>query len=66
MRPKGNLSKFALVGCLERLNEFVADFQERYDAKLRIGHSMRSPLEKETRNQRITVDPTKGRRDLRA
>lgn len=49
-----NLAKFSIVGHLEDLDGFVAEFERRYSARLNVGHAMRNPVDDVLRQARIT------------
>lgn len=42
-RAKRNLHRYAVVGVLERLDRFAADFRERFGRSLPVGHLNRGP-----------------------
>jgi hypothetical protein len=48
------LEKFALVGCLERLDTFVRQFKEMYQIQLDIGEKNKNPLRKQDQHGKIS------------
>lgn len=55
-RAINNLRKFHLIGVLEHLPEFVAQFQSLYEVKLKVPRMMRSPVSKEFKANQITPE----------
>lgn len=55
-RAIDNLQRFHLVGILERMPRFLADFEQRFGAKLRIGQMRRSPVSPEARGEIVTPE----------
>lgn len=50
------LSRFAVVGILERLDLFSASFEQTFGAPLRIGHSNQSPASRDRRDAEVTPE----------
>lgn len=54
-----NLEKFALVGCLEHLDNFTRQFEKRFSLKLDIPLANTNPLSKSEQGYKITDDMRK-------
>ncbi|MEO0373872.1 MAG: sulfotransferase family 2 domain-containing protein [Cyanobacteria bacterium P01_A01_bin.17] len=58
-RAKQNLHKFALIGCLEHLQDFVQKFELKFDHKLRVRTLNKSPrpkaIQEDTENIRAEI-----------